>query len=72
MDNKIDDLRGDKQLFQNKILWTIDDLINFTGLKKQSIYNLTSSKRIPHRKRCRKLFFVPDEILNWIEEGELK
>lgn len=71
LDEKID-LRGNKQLFENKILWTIDDLKNFTGLQKQSIYNLVSSRRIPFRKRCRKLFFVPTEILNWIEEGERK
>lgn len=70
-DNQVD-LRGNKQLFENKILWTIDDLKNFTGLKKQSIYNLVSSRRIPYRKQCRKLYFVPTEILNWIEEGERK
>lgn len=72
MENNKIDLRGNKQLFENKILWTIDDLIEFTGIQKQSIYNMVSSRKIPFRKKCRKLFFVPNEILNWIEEGESK
>lgn len=72
MENNKIDLRGNKQLFENKILWTIDDLKDFTGLQKQSIYNLVSSRKIPFRKKCSKLFFVPNEILNWIEEGEQK
>jgi len=61
---------GSKLLFQNKILWNIEDLIQFTGLKKQTIYNLTSKRKIPFRRRCSRLFFIPDEILNWIQEGE--
>ncbi len=60
---------GNKTLFDNKILWTVNDLVSFTGLAKQTIYNKVSKGEIPYRKRWGKLYFVPDEILNLIEEG---
>lgn len=55
-------------LFYNRI-WNIDDVVKFTGFAKGTIYNMTSRREIPHRKRGKKLFFIPDEILNWIEES---
>lgn len=61
---------GSRFLFENKILWTIDDLSAFTGLAKQTIYNKINRKEIPYRKCGRRLRFMPDEILNWIEEGD--
>lgn len=54
----------------NKRIWSIEDLMEVTGYSRQTIYNLKSQKRIPFRKKFGKLFFIPDEILNWIEEGE--
>jgi len=60
----------EKLLFNNKILWTIDDLMAFTGLARQTIYNKVSKGEIIKRKRWGKLYFVPDEIINMIEEGE--
>lgn len=63
------------QLFQKKI-WNINDVSLATGYKVKTIYNMTSEKtrrthgKIPSRKRGGRLFFFPEEILNWIEEGE--
>ena len=64
-----------QMLFNNRILetksyWTIDDLMAFTGLAKQTIYNKVANGKIPYRKQWGKLFFDPIEILNLIEEGE--
>ena len=55
---------------QNKPIWNIEDLMQITGMKRQTIYNRI--KDIPHRKKSGRLFFFPDEILNWIDEGELE
>ncbi|MFT6071028.1 MAG: putative DNA-binding transcriptional regulator AlpA [Bacteriovoracaceae bacterium] len=59
---------SDNLLFNNRI-WNIDDVARFTGFAKGTIYNMTSRREIPHRKRGKKLFFIPDEIMNWIEES---
>lgn len=58
------------QIFNNRILWNVDDLMRVTGLSRQSIYNMAHKNKIPHRKKWGKLYFVPDEIINMIEEGE--
>lgn len=59
-----------KQLFNIRI-WSIDDVSLITGFSKGTIYNKTSRREIPFRKRGKRLFFISDEIINWIEEGEL-
>lgn len=59
-----------KQLFQIRI-WSIDDVSLITGFSKGTIYNKTSRREIPFRKRGKRLFFISDEIINWIEEGDL-
>lgn len=59
-----------KQLFNIRI-WSIDDVSLITGFSKGTIYNKTSRREIPFRKRGKRLFFISNEIINWIEEGEL-
>jgi predicted DNA-binding transcriptional regulator AlpA len=65
-----EELLFNNQIMEAKSIWHIDDLMAFTGLAKQTIYNKVSLGEIPCRKRWGKLYFVPDEILNLIEEGE--
>lgn len=65
-----DNLLFHNQILESKSIWTIDDLMAFTGLARQTIYNKVSKGEIPCRKRWGKLYFVPDQILNLIEEGE--
>ncbi len=55
------------RLFFDNLIWTIEEVSKFTSYKKGTIYNLVSSGSIPYRKRGRKLFFVPCEILSWIK-----
>lgn len=52
--------------------WFISDVAEYTGYSKGTLYNLTSKNLIPHKKKRGKLYFVPFEIQNWIEEGDLK
>lgn len=58
------------ELFE-KVIWTVKDVIQFTGMSKATVYRLTSSRMIPVRKKGNKLFFFPKEILNWIDEGDI-
>ncbi|MBL6991090.1 MAG: helix-turn-helix domain-containing protein [Bacteriovoracaceae bacterium] len=55
-----------KLLFEN-LIWTIDEVCKFTAYKKGTIYNLVSNGIIPYRKRGKRLFFIPCEILSWLK-----
>lgn len=57
-------------LFYNQI-WRVKDVARYLGCTVGHVYNLVSEKRIPLRKKGRLLFFIPDEITNWILEGEM-
>ncbi len=59
-----------KQLF-NKLIWSIEDVMLFTRLSKGTIYNKTYKGKIPYRKRGNRLYFIPQDIQNWIEEGDV-
>lgn len=62
----------DKTFFENKIVFlSIHDVAACTGYSIGTLYNLTSRNLIPHRKKRGKLYFVPLEIQNWIEEGDI-
>lgn len=60
-----------KPLFENRI-WRIEDVADYTSYSVGTLYNLTSKNLIPHRKKRGKLYFLPFEIQNWIEEGDMK
>ena len=59
-----------EKFFENKIC-KIEDVSKLTGYSIGTLYNLTSKNLIPHRKKRGRLFFVPTEILNWIDEGDI-
>lgn len=56
-------------LFYKKI-WRVGDVAMFLNCTVGHVYNLASDEKIPKRKKNGLLFFVPDEILNWVLEGE--
>lgn len=56
-----------QKFFENRI-WRIEDVANFTGYSLGTLYNLTSQNLIPHRKKRGRIFFIPLEIQNWIDE----
>ena len=55
------------KIFENRI-WRIDDVAKYTGYSVGTVYNLTSQNLIPHKKKRGRIFFIPLEIQNWIEE----
>jgi len=55
------------EVFFNNLIWGIDEVCSFTAYKKGTIYNLVSNGDIPYRKRGKRLFFIPTEILKWIK-----
>lgn len=59
-------------LFYNKKIWRAKDVARFLQCSVGHVYNLVSDEKIPTRKKHGLLFFVPDEILNWILEGDEK
>ena len=60
-----------QELFHKKI-WRVRDVAKFLGCSMGHIYNLASDERMPKRKKNGFLFFIPEEILNWVLEGDLK
>jgi predicted DNA-binding transcriptional regulator AlpA len=57
-------LKSSPTLFENEI-WKIEDVVNYTGLAKKTIYNLCSAGEIPHLKQRKRLVFIPQEIRKW-------
>lgn len=57
------------KLFEIRI-WTVDDVAQFLDVTKGHIYNLVSRRDIPFRKRGKggRLYFIPQEIFEWINE----
>ena len=60
-----------QELFHKRI-WRVGDVAKFLDCSIGHVYNLASDERLPKRKKNGFLFFVPEEILNWILEGDLK
>ena len=47
----------------------IEMAMEITGLKRPTIYGLTSSREIPHYRQGKRLYFKRAELLAWIESG---
>lgn len=56
----------------DKRIWRVEDVASFLGCAVGHVYNLSSDEKIPKRKKRGLLYFVPDEILSWVLEGDLK
>lgn len=79
MVKKLSDSRSDG-IFEKSIvvktpnvdqIWSIMDVARYTGYAVGTLYNLVSDHLIPFRKKRGKLYFIPFEIQNWIEEGDI-
>lgn len=58
-------------IFHNRI-WRVQDVAKFLGCSIGHVYNLSSDERIPKVKKGKFLYFIPESILNWIQEGNLQ
>ena len=54
----------------DKRIWRIDDVAQFLGCSVGHIYNLSSDEKIPKIKKGKFLFFIPNEILEWVLKGD--
>ena len=50
----------------------IELALELTGLAKPTIYSLVSTRKIPHSKRGKKLYFSRRELLEWLTTGRRK
>ena len=56
-----------------KIYWGYKQASDKTGIPVGTLYALVSTKRIPHvRLGKRHVLFNSDEVMNWIEEHQVK
>lgn len=47
-------------------LMTIQEASSFLSLSKQTLYGLTSRNQIPFHKKGKKLYFLDQELKDWI------
>jgi len=50
-------------------LLTIEETSEFLHVKKQTLYSYVSQGLIPHHKKAGRLYFLKDELINWIKSG---
>lgn len=65
-DNRIDDV-----FLKLNQIWNIKQTAQYTGYAIGTLYNLVSQNLIPFKKKRGKLYFIPTEVQNWIEEGDM-
>lgn len=58
----------------NSQILTLNKICELLELKKQTIYSYVSKGLIPYYKKAGKLYFIKDEIIEWItfKSGESK
>jgi len=52
----------------SKSIMNTDEVAEFVGISKSTIYGLTHNGEIPHYKRGKRLYFKTEEIEEWITE----
>jgi excisionase family DNA binding protein len=50
----------------------LEQVAKYIKLAKATIYGLTSSRKIPHFKRTKRLYFKKSEIEAWLTEHKIK
>ena len=57
-----------QKFFDNKIL-RVEQVAKILGYSKDHIYRLVNQKKIPFRKKGKTLFFMSQEIFDWVNDG---
>lgn len=55
------------QIFENQIL-RVEQVAEILNFSKWHIYRLVSQNKIPFKKKGKTLFFISNEIIDWINE----
>jgi excisionase family DNA binding protein len=50
-------------------LLTIEETSEFLHVKKQTLYSYVSKGLIPHHKKAGRLYFLKNELIDWIKSG---
>jgi len=66
------DVHVQNQRRLDKRFYPLSWLVEYTGIPKNTVYQMTSKNKIPHFKRGRKLFFEKTLIDKWLEDGWVK
>lgn len=48
---------------------TIEETSEFLHVKKQTLYSYVSKGQIPHHKKAGRLYFLKNELIDWIKSG---
>ena len=48
---------------------TIQETSEFLHVKKQTLYSYVSKGLIPHHKRAGRLYFLKNELIDWVKAG---
>ena len=48
---------------------TIQETSEFLHVQKQTLYSYVSKRQIPHHKRAGRLYFLKNELIDWIKAG---
>ena len=48
---------------------TIDETSEFLHVQKQTLYSYVSKGIIPHHKQAGRLYFLKNELIDWIKSG---
>lgn len=60
---------NEREIKPVKSIMNTDEVAEFVGISKSTIYGLTHNGQIPHYKRGKRLYFKTDEIEEWITEN---
>jgi excisionase family DNA binding protein len=60
--------RDELLFFDNQIL-RVEQVAKMLGHSKWHIYRLVSQNKIPFRKKGKTLYFMRQEIFDWVNEG---
>jgi excisionase family DNA binding protein len=55
-----------------KEIMTIDEAADLLCLAKPTLYGLTSTRKLPHFKKGKRLYFIKADLVKWIQEGKVK
>lgn len=57
------------QLFFDNRIMRVEQVAETLGYSRDQIYKLVQKKKIPYRKRGNTLFFMSQEIFDWVNQG---
>ena len=57
---------------EREIYFDIEEASAFLKLAKQTLYQLSSNRKIPTIKRGKKLYFLKTELTQWLKSGRRK